>query len=153
MFIDSHFTRDFSENKQRPSYLVSSLPYLCFHNGLLLSIYQINRNYSGTRNIKQQPGARCQKRRTCWKRAFFRISQRKSFNHLSFNLFQFGNTCYCNSVLQALYFCRPFRDRILQYKQHVKKSSKYFCLFFQAFSIIIYTIRLQIPPKIIWLRV
>ena len=22
---------------------------------------------------------------------------------------QFGNTCYCNSVLQALYFCKPFR--------------------------------------------
>lgn len=28
----------------------------------------------------------------------------------------FGNTCYCNSVLQALYFCKPFRDRVLQYR-------------------------------------
>ena len=27
----------------------------------------------------------------------------------------FGNTCYANSVLQTLYFCRPFRDRVLQY--------------------------------------
>lgn len=25
------------------------------------------------------------------------------------------NTCYCNSVLQALYFCRPFREQMLQY--------------------------------------
>lgn len=29
---------------------------------------------------------------------------------------QFGNTCYCNSVLQALYFCRPFREKVLAYK-------------------------------------
>jgi len=35
-----------------------------------------------------------------------------------FSLFspQFGNTCYCNSVLQALYFCRPFREKVLAYK-------------------------------------
>ena len=30
-------------------------------------------------------------------------------------LVQFGNTCYCNSVIQALYFCLPFRQHCLQY--------------------------------------
>lgn len=34
----------------------------------------------------------------------------------------FGNTCYCNSVLQALYFCRPFRDKVMQYSQSLPKD-------------------------------
>lgn len=34
----------------------------------------------------------------------------------------FGNTCYANSVLQTLYFCRPFRDRVLQY--HASSAAK-----------------------------
>ncbi|CAI4228945.1 unnamed protein product [Auanema sp. JU1783] len=43
-------------------------------------------------------------------------------NEHFYGLVNFGNTCYCNSVIQALYFCRPFRERILQYKQSLKKS-------------------------------
>ena len=30
---------------------------------------------------------------------------------------QFGNSCYVNSVVQALYFCQPFRQQVLQYQQ------------------------------------
>uniref|UniRef100_A0A5S6QGQ1 Ubiquitin carboxyl-terminal hydrolase n=1 Tax=Trichuris muris TaxID=70415 RepID=A0A5S6QGQ1_TRIMR len=40
-----------------------------------------------------------------------------------FGLVNFGNTCYCNSVIQALYFCRPFRERVLNYKSQLKKAN------------------------------
>lgn len=39
-------------------------------------------------------------------------------------LVNFGNTCYCNSVLQALYYCKPFRDMVLLYKQQTKNQKK-----------------------------
>lgn len=37
---------------------------------------------------------------------------------------QFGNTCYSNSVLQALYFCKPFREKVLEYKMKNKLKNK-----------------------------
>ncbi|EGC36657.1 hypothetical protein DICPUDRAFT_77679 [Dictyostelium purpureum] len=37
-----------------------------------------------------------------------------------FGFENFGNTCYCNSVLQVLYFCVPFRNRLLKYYCEVK---------------------------------
>mmetsp|Transcript_4642 Transcript_4642/g.8008 ORF Transcript_4642/g.8008 Transcript_4642/m.8008 type:complete len:352 (-) Transcript_4642:104-1159(-) len=40
-----------------------------------------------------------------------------------YGLENFGNTCYCNSVLQALYHCRPFRERVVQYAQELPKDS------------------------------
>jgi len=36
----------------------------------------------------------------------------------------FGNTCYANSVLQALYFCRPFRDKLLEYAACLPKDTE-----------------------------
>lgn len=45
-------------------------------------------------------------------------------NEHYFGLVNFGNTCYCNSVLQALYFCRGFREKVLQYKQQQKNQKK-----------------------------
>ncbi|WIA11872.1 hypothetical protein OEZ85_011958 [Tetradesmus obliquus] len=40
-----------------------------------------------------------------------------------YGLENFGNTCYCNSVLQALYSCRPFRDRVLAYGGALPKEA------------------------------
>uniref|UniRef100_A0A914LF39 ubiquitinyl hydrolase 1 n=1 Tax=Meloidogyne incognita TaxID=6306 RepID=A0A914LF39_MELIC len=47
-------------------------------------------------------------------------------NEHFYGLVNFGNTCYANSVIQALYFCKPFREKILAYRQSHKKSADLF---------------------------
>ncbi|KAI6648444.1 Ubiquitin carboxyl-terminal hydrolase 12-like [Oopsacas minuta] len=37
-------------------------------------------------------------------------------NEKFFGLYNVANTCYINSVLQALYYCIPFRDKVLEYQ-------------------------------------
>lgn len=49
-------------------------------------------------------------------------SQINSLNTCPVICLQFGNTCYCNSVLQALFFCRPFREKVLAYKPSSKRK-------------------------------
>ncbi|KAI4121408.1 MAG: hypothetical protein LQ338_006378 [Usnochroma carphineum] len=40
-----------------------------------------------------------------------------------FGMENFGNTCYCNSILQCLYFSVPFRERVLNYPQRTSTES------------------------------
>lgn len=47
---------------------------------------------------------------------------------LVFPLVQFGNTCYINSVLQALYYCPPFRTKVLEYASSANEDSLLSCL-------------------------
>ncbi|KZS14246.1 Ubiquitin carboxyl-terminal hydrolase [Daphnia magna] len=44
--------------------------------------------------------------------------------NITSDLLIFGNTCYSNSVLQALYFCKPFREKVLEYKMKNKRSKE-----------------------------
>nr|CAG4651833.1 EOG090X06IH [Triops cancriformis] len=45
-------------------------------------------------------------------------------NEHYFGLINFGNTCYSNSVLQALYFCKPFREKVLEYKAKNRRTKE-----------------------------
>lgn len=44
-------------------------------------------------------------------------------NERYFGFENFGNTCYANSVLQSLYFCRAFREHLLQYQAKLTSNS------------------------------
>lgn len=44
-------------------------------------------------------------------------------NERYFGFENFGNTCYANSVLQSLYFCRAFRENLLQYQAKLTNDS------------------------------
>lgn len=55
-------------------------------------------------------------------------------NEHYFGLVNFGNTCYCNSVLQALYFCLPFRERVLTYKPFNKRKDNLLSCLSDLFS-------------------
>jgi len=35
----------------------------------------------------------------------------------------FGNTCYCNSILQCLYYSVPFREQVISYPRHTPTES------------------------------
>lgn len=61
-------------------------------------------------------------------------------NEHYFGLINFGNTCYSNSVLQALYFCRPFREKVLEYKMKNKRSKE---TLLSCLSDLFYTIATQ----------
>lgn len=41
-----------------------------------------------------------------------------------FGLENFGNTCYANSVIQALYFLVPFREQLLEYYANNKRDTE-----------------------------
>ncbi|KAK9241046.1 hypothetical protein V1525DRAFT_393540 [Lipomyces kononenkoae] len=35
-----------------------------------------------------------------------------------FGMENFGNTCYCNSIIQCLYYTKPFRESVINYPTH-----------------------------------
>ncbi|KAK0731267.1 hypothetical protein B0H67DRAFT_66527 [Lasiosphaeris hirsuta] len=40
-----------------------------------------------------------------------------------FGLENFGNTCYCNSIVQALYYSEPFRDNVVNYPPFIPSDT------------------------------
>jgi len=63
----------------------------------------------------------------------------KAFDERYIGFHNFGNTCYCNSILQALYHCEPFRECIQFYKPKdtipfLIQEEKYRKLFYKSKS-------------------
>jgi len=63
----------------------------------------------------------------------------KSLDERYIGFHNFGNTCYCNSILQALYHCEPFRECIQFYKPKdtipfLIEEEKYRRLFYESKS-------------------
>ncbi|ORX34877.1 cysteine proteinase [Piromyces finnis] len=63
----------------------------------------------------------------------------KSLDERYIGFHNFGNTCYCNSILQALYHCEPFRECIQFYKPkdtipYLIQDEKYRNIFFKPKS-------------------
>ena len=71
-------------------------------NGSIESEPPFNEHFYGLVNVSQPQSFQCS----------------ISLDTIYLNRFflKFGNTCYVNSVLQALYFCKPFRDKTIEYK-------------------------------------
>ena len=51
------------------------------------------------------------------------IQERLPDEERYYGLESFGNTCYCNSVLQALYHCPPFRSEMLLEYREVRRAT------------------------------
>lgn len=65
-------------------------------------------------------------------------------------VFQFGNTCYSNSVLQALYFCKPFREKVLEYRAKNKRSKETLLVRYQELYLIFPWLSMRKLKKTYW---
>ncbi len=77
-------------------------------------------SYTGSRHIKFREAGPITRTRTLqWTDKCRSKPHLCNYYYICFSsryyIIQFGNTCYANSVIQALYFCQPFRDKLLAY--------------------------------------
>ena len=48
-----------------------------------------------------------------------KISDTENHGRIYTGLANFGTTCYCNSVIQSLYYCSPFRQQLFEYDKMI----------------------------------